>query len=93
MLIWYGRILQDIDQAQRLVVNVNNGVVSRTAVIIDFDNVGNARDIQEIFERTRKVLLEQYGRPSEFFEQGDVGASLNTDLASNRFIRVMEWKN
>lgn len=91
-LVWFARIMRDIDQRQRLAVDVVDGTVSRVALVIDFNDVGNAADVQQIFERVRQQVLEQYGQPDTFFDQGNFGPNLGVDLAASHFIRVMEWK-
>jgi len=92
LLLWYARVMRDIDQNQRLAVDVSGGAVSRTVLVIEFDDVGNAADVRQTFERVRQEMLEQYGQPDGFFDQGDFGPNLGVDLAANRFIRVMQWK-
>lgn len=92
LLVWFARVMRDIDQRQRLAVDVSGGAVSRTALVIDFDDVGNTADMQHTFERVRQQMLEKYGQPDTFFDQGNFSPNLGADLAANRFIRVMEWR-
>ena len=90
-LVWFARVMRDVDQRQRLAVEVSNSMVTRAALIIDFDDVGNSADVRRTFEHVRQQLLQQYGQPDTFFNQGNFGTTLATDLAANRFIRVMQW--
>lgn len=91
LLIWYRRILKEMNQNQRLVVGASDGAVQRSGVIIEFDEVGGADGLRSTFEKARKLMLQKYGKPDAFFDQGEFGLELAADLAANRFIRVMEW--
>ena len=90
-LVWEGRFLRDIDQRQRLAVEVSGGQVRRVALVVAFDNVRDAPGSERQFRRVREELLRVYGAPALFFDQGDFTASLPEDLAAGRFIRVMQW--
>jgi len=92
LLLWFARVMRDIDENQRLAVDVSDGAVARTALVIEFNDVGNSADAQHTFERVRQEMLEQYGQPDGFFDQGDFTPNLGVDVAANRFIRVMQWQ-
>ncbi len=92
VLVWFARVMRDIDQLQRLAVEIRDGRVERAALVIEFDDVGNSADVRRVFARVQREVVEQYGRPDGFFDQGDFSVNLGADLAANRFIRVMQWK-
>ncbi|MDQ6954445.1 MAG: hypothetical protein Q9M20_03275 [Mariprofundaceae bacterium] len=92
LLLWFTRILRDVDQSQRFAIEMQHGLLTRAAVIVEFENVGNNFDTQRTFELVRREVVEAYGQPDRFFNQGNFGANLGVDLAANKFIRVMEWK-
>jgi len=91
-LIWYAQIFRDISENQRLALDIQQGSVKRSAVIIDFLNPADSAGIRTTFERMRRQLLAAYGQPDDFFDQGDFGPNLVTELAAGRFIHVMEWR-
>jgi len=92
LLIWYARIFRDLNENQRLVLDVRSGRVVRAAVIIDFTDSGDVITMSSTFERMRRQLLGVYGQPSEFFDQGDFTPTMPAELAAGRFIRTMEWR-
>jgi len=91
-LIWYAQIFRDMNENQRLVLDVQQQHLLRSSVVIDFLNPDDSAGIRMAFERMRRQLLAVYGQPDAFFDQGDFGSSLATELAAGHFIRVMEWK-
>jgi len=91
LLIWYAQIFRDMSENQRLALDVQQGRVLRSAVIIDFFDPGNNAGIRTAFERMRRQLLAVYGQPDDFFDQGDFGPNIVTELAAGRFIQVMQW--
>lgn len=92
LLVWFRRIVKEMGQNQRLVVDVSDAAVQRSSVVIEFDEVGDVGGIRSTFEVARKLMLQKYGKPDAFFDQGEFGSELASDLASGRFIRVMEWR-
>ncbi len=92
ILVCETRLLEQIDQRQRLALEHKNGKLTRAALIIELDDTGRPEDVMQTFERVRKAMMDRLGRPTDFFEQGDVSANLFADIRSGRFIRVAEWK-
>lgn len=90
--VYDAAVLPTIDQRQRVVVVTDADALERSALIIDFDDVGNTDTARQTFERVRRALVDRYGAPTSFFEQGDFSATLAGDVNSGRFIRVMEWE-
>ncbi|NOX10071.1 MAG: hypothetical protein GXP22_11425 [Gammaproteobacteria bacterium] len=92
LLVWFNRIFRDLDQSQRLVIQLLNSELARSAIIIDFDDVGDSQSVEQTFERVRQQLLLRYGTPDSFFEQGDFTANIALELSSERFYRSMQWE-
>ncbi len=61
-------MLTDIEQRQRLVLEDAGGLTKNSALIIEFDDVGNRDTVTQTFERVRKVLIERYGNSDNTFE-------------------------
>jgi hypothetical protein len=92
ILIWYSQLLRDIDEQQRLAIETGDGRIIRSALIIDPYAQNDVAAIRALFERLRRELMMAYGQPDSFFETGDFTPQLASELASGRFIRVMEWQ-
>ncbi|PHS22820.1 MAG: hypothetical protein COA84_12140 [Robiginitomaculum sp.] len=92
LLIWYGRVLRDLEQNQRLVLSGENHNVERSALIIDFDSVGNSDSVQQTYEQALQKLIQKYGNPVNFYEKGEFGPAIADDLATGQFARLVEWK-
>ncbi len=91
ILIYETRLLEEIEQRQRLVLVHEAGRLKKSALIIEFDDVGRPEDMMETFERVRKLLIDRYGRPDNFFDRGEAGARLAEDINDSAFIRITEW--
>ncbi|PHS22272.1 MAG: hypothetical protein COA85_11930 [Robiginitomaculum sp.] len=91
-LLWYNRIIRDMEQEQRLLVQVQSGKIIRSALLIAFDDLGNAINMKQIYEQALQKLLLHYGKPSSSFIRGEFGPEIDADLASGQFIRVMQWQ-
>lgn len=90
-LVYDLRVLPEVFQRQRLSVEYVGGVVRRSVVIINFDQVGDARSIQQEHDAIQQQLIEAYGRPARTFAEGDFDDSLVAALNSDRFVRITEW--
>ncbi|ODS33460.1 MAG: hypothetical protein SCARUB_01368 [Candidatus Scalindua rubra] len=84
-------LLNEIEQRQRLALEHKEGILQKASMIIEFDDVSDINDVMQTFERVRKELLDRYGNPTNFFEEGEFGANLINDINSGKFIRIMEW--
>jgi len=92
LLLWFTRVMRDIHQNQRLALEVNNAVISRTDLVIEFDDINDTAGVRRTFERVSEQLLQKYGQPDAFFSRGDFSTNLIADVAASRFIHVLEWK-
>ena len=84
-------ILDNVFERQRYVVDVVDGVLTRTALVIDFDDVGNRDTVAQTFERTRESLIRELGRPTRTYENGEFGPSIVDDVNAQRLTRIVEW--
>jgi len=92
LIVYEARLLNEIDQRQRLVLLHNEKVVTKTALIIDFDDVGNQSTVSQTFERVRSILLKRFGAPVDAFEQGQFSPNFVRDVNTGKFVRITEWR-
>lgn len=90
--VWDYRILPKIQNRQRFALYADNDNVQYSALIIDFDNLGNVNSIEQTFEKVRKSLIDRYGSPTNFYEEGEFSSQFISDVNGQRFIRVLEWQ-
>ncbi|MEO8143048.1 MAG: hypothetical protein ABI654_02435 [Betaproteobacteria bacterium] len=86
------RLLEEIDQRQRLAVETLGGDIDRAGLVIDFDDVGSVNSVSQTFERVRQSLVRRYGAPASVFNRGEFRAQLVEDVATDQFIRLTEWR-
>ena len=91
VVVYETKILPTIDQRQRLAVELSGNSVSRTALIVDFDNTSNATANSRLFERIRDLMIRRYGSPDSAFSLGQMTSSLAADVNRGTFIRTTEW--
>lgn len=91
VVVYEIRLMEHIDQRQRLALLEDTGSLSKAALIINFDDIGNRESVAQTFERVRKILIDRFGNPSSVFEEGSFSPSLAADVNSGNFIRIMEW--
>lgn len=84
-------ILSDVIRRQRLALKFTTGVLEKSAVIIDFDDVGNRDSINQTFERARQTLIKQLGNPTRTIEEGSITNNFVNDVNAQRLIRIVEW--
>lgn len=90
-IVYEARLLEEIDQRQRLALVHQADAVTVAALIVDFDDVGNRDTVLQNFERVRRALLERFGNAAFVLQEGDFSASFAADVNSGRFVRLMEW--
>ncbi|GAB6051634.1 hypothetical protein JCM17960_04540 [Magnetospira thiophila] len=81
-----------LSERQRLVVAQENGKVTQTGAIIDFDDTTNVAGMQRTYARILADLLAEYGSPSEIYEDGNFMATIANDLRTGTFRRIVEWQ-
>ncbi len=91
-LVYEGRMLKGIEQRQRIVVQHVGGVVKRSGLIVDVDDVGNVDDLEDVFERVREALINRYGSAADTFERGDFEGDVAEQLDNGQFVRNTAWQ-
>ena len=84
-------LLSDVIRRQRLALEYVAGSLERSALVIDFDNVGDRDTVAQTFEQIRQKLIRQLGNPTRTVEEGDFTATFVADVNAQRFIRIVEW--
>ncbi len=90
--IYEGRLLETVDLRQRFVLHGAGDRVVDTALIVDFDSLGDVDSVEQRFERVREALLRRFGPPDADYSRGEFSPALAADLRARRFIRVLEWR-
>lgn len=89
--VYEAAVFSDIFRRQRLALQYRAGILMKSAVIIDFDDVGNRDSNSQVYERVRQALIRELGSPARTFDQGDFSVNLARDVNAERFIRITEW--
>ncbi|MBO6656891.1 MAG: hypothetical protein JJ934_08350 [Pseudomonadales bacterium] len=89
--VYEARLLPDTFQRQRLLLDYELGVLRRSALIIDFDDVGDQRSMQQIYDDVLRQLMSVMGRPDRTHSIGEFSDQLIADMIQGRFARVSEW--
>jgi hypothetical protein len=89
--VFEARVLDEIVQRQRLVIGFEAGRVANSAIIIEFDDVGDVDSTEQTYQRVRDILVRRYGTPSRTFSEGSFSSTLVDDVNSDRFVRSVEW--
>lgn len=84
-------LMRNVFERQRLVLEYSVGMLERSALVIDFDNVGNRETVLQTFEGIRQTLIRQLGNPTRTIEEGDFATSFVADVNAQRLIRIVEW--
>lgn len=84
-------VFYDINLSQTLVTEQRDAQLQAAAVVIRFDDRGDAVSMAQAYADTLRQLIRQYGRPTRNFETGDFSGNLNSQLANGRFKRIVEW--
>jgi hypothetical protein len=86
------RMLEEIDQRQRVAIQTLAGDIERAGLVIEFEEVGSVNTVAQTFERVRQALIRRYGAPASVFNRGDFRATLADDVQTDQFIRLSEWR-
>ena len=86
--VYEARILEDVEQRQRLVVTHDAGIVDRVALLVSLDGVADA---SRVYERVRRALLDVFGAPTTTFDEGAWSTAYARDVAAGKLIRITEW--
>jgi len=91
--IYEMQLLQSVYNRQRVALTHRDGVITKVALIVDFEDDGSARSAQQSFERVREELIQQWGAPDNTVESGDFASDFSTEINSNQLIRNSEWQS
>ncbi|MEW6095257.1 MAG: hypothetical protein AB1567_01840 [bacterium] len=58
---------------------------------MDFADMSSVNAIVQNFEYVRRILIDKYGHPTNFYETGEVDAELINNIKNRTFIRNYEW--
>ncbi|MEW6689847.1 MAG: hypothetical protein AB1452_12230 [Pseudomonadota bacterium] len=92
LLVYDYRMLEEIDERQRVAIQTLGGGIERSGLVIEFEDVGNVNTVAQTFERVRQALIRRYGVPASVFDRGEFRATLADDVATDQFIRLSEWR-
>lgn len=90
-LVYEAEIFPDVFRRQRLALQFAGGLLTLSAVIIEFEDVGDQDSHVQVFERIRQSLIRELGSPARTYETGEFGANLVADINNQRLIRITEW--
>jgi hypothetical protein len=92
LVVYDYRLLDEIDQRQRVALQLRDAEIERSILTIDFDDVGSLNTVAQTFERVRQALIRRYGTPASVFNRGDFRLNLVDDVQTDQFIRLTEWR-
>ena len=92
LVVHDSRVLDEIDQRQRVAIQTLGGDIERAGLVIEFDDIGSVNTVAQTFERVRQALIRRYGAPASVFNRGDFRATLADDVNTDQFIRLSEWR-
>jgi hypothetical protein len=90
-VIFEVRLLDELAQRQRLIIQSDADRIQRVALIVDFQDQNNAPEVQRDYEQVRRAMLDRFGPAMLNFEDGAIGPSFVADLNMNRVVRIMQW--
>ncbi len=91
-IVYEVALLRDVARRQRLAVHYVADTLSKSALIIDFTDVGDRDSLSQTFERVRQSLIRELGTPSRTFDEGAFSPDFVQDVNDQRFIRISEWQ-
>ena len=90
-VIFEVRLLEELTQRQRLVIESEADRIRRVALLVDFPDQNNAAEVTRDYEQVRRAMLDRFGPAMLNFEDGAIGPSFVADLNMNRVVRIMQW--
>jgi len=85
--VYETRVFKEINARQRLAIVHDRGVLTNVAVIIDTGRY----ELMDTFEQLTRILVDRYGKPTDFYEEGDPSGDIITQVNRGSFIRIREW--
>lgn len=90
--VYESSLINEVIERQRVVLEHAGGKVKKAALVIDVTDTGSPRSVTQLYERTKQILVKQYGNPDNIVETGDFSSDIVGDINAERVIRVVEWK-
>ncbi|MBV1929605.1 MAG: hypothetical protein KUG81_08865 [Gammaproteobacteria bacterium] len=84
-------LYRDLFRRQRLALQFEQGLLARSALVVDFDDVGDRNSVLQTFEQIRQMLIRELGSPTRTYEEGEFGPAFVADVNSQRLTRIVEW--
>ncbi|MCI5050476.1 MAG: hypothetical protein MRY32_09160 [Rickettsiales bacterium] len=84
-------LIDEVIERQRLVLEHGGGKVQKSALVIDVNDTGSPRSVEQLYERVKQILVRQYGQPDYIYEKGDFTMDVANDINTEQVIRVVEW--
>ncbi|MEQ8428746.1 MAG: hypothetical protein RLT87_03090 [Gammaproteobacteria bacterium] len=92
LVVYEYPLFDEIVRRQRLALEYSTGLLERSGLIIDFDNVGDRDSVVQTFERVREILIRRLGNPTRTIEEGEFSVNFIADINSQRLVRLIEWQ-
>ena len=89
--IYETSLIDEIIERQRLVLEHKSAMLEKAGLVIDVVDTGSPRSVEQLYERTKQILVKQYGSPDNMVEDGDFTHDVVGDISTGRVIRVVEW--
>ena len=91
-LVFEQPVIDQIDLRQRLVIEHAYDRLTKSTLIIDFDDLRDSAAMQRQYLDVQKQLISQYGNPDTAYESGDFSGSSFRKINNGDLVRVMEWQ-
>jgi len=85
------RLLDEIDQRQRLALKHSGGRLQKASLIIDPAAAGDSGELLRLYVRVRDILLDAYGSPACLYES-DAALDQLFDWEDAIPVRLTEWR-
>ena len=91
-LTYETRVLEEIEQRQRLVLIQENKILKKAVVIIDFNAIDRPEDMLQTYQMVQSILLDKYGNPTSVTSRGDLSQTFFQDVRDGKFVRSSDWE-
>jgi hypothetical protein len=90
-LTYETRVVEEIEQRQRLVLIQENKILKKAVVIIDFNAIDRPEDMLQTYQLVQSILLNKYGNPTSVTSRGELSPTFFQDVRDGKFIRLSDW--
>lgn len=90
--VYEASLINEVIERQRVVLEHGGGKVKKAGLVIDVTDTGSPRSVVQLYERTKQILVKQYGSPDNIVETGEFTSDVMGDINAERVVRVVEWK-